>query len=77
MISSYDLQYSVDAINWINLASGITTTSYYHTGLTGGTNLYYRVRAENKYGPAASYSGASVMITTSQAPSTPNAPTVQ
>ena len=76
VITSYDIQYSLDSTNWINLASGLTTTSYTQTGLSGGTNLYYRVRAENKYGPAASYSGASIMITTSQAPATPTPPTV-
>lgn len=61
---------------WVDLASGLVGTTYTHSGLTGGTNLYYRIRANNKYGSATSYSAASAMVTTSQPPDTPAKPIV-
>ena len=44
---------------WSLIAAGHIGTTYIHTGLTGGTIIYYRIRANNKYGSATSYSAAS------------------
>lgn len=58
-ITTYDLQMSNDETTWSDLATGVTGTTYTHSGLTGGTILYYRIRANNKYGSAPNYSTSS------------------
>ena len=58
-VDSYDIQMSNALTTWSLIAAGHIGTTYIHTGLTGGTIIYYRIRANNKYGSATSYSAAS------------------
>jgi fibronectin type 3 domain-containing protein len=46
--ATYQLERSTSATaDWVIVATGITTTSYADSGLTGGTTWYYRVKAAN------------------------------
>jgi cellulose 1,4-beta-cellobiosidase len=75
-ITTYDLERSPDGSTWTSLVTGLTTTSYSDSTVTGGNTYYYNIKPHNKYGAATAYSAASVAAFTSQAPSAPNAPVV-
>jgi fibronectin type 3 domain-containing protein len=46
--ATYQLERSTSATaDWVIVATGLTTTSYADSGLTGGTTWYYRVKAAN------------------------------
>ncbi len=63
--------------SWTNLVenTGLTTTTYAHTGLTAGTTLHYRVRAINSEGPGSASNSASATTSTSTVITAPAAPT--
>ena len=69
VIDYYDLEWSNNASTWTSLAVAYSGNSFTHTGLTGGTTYYYRIRDHNIYGYAASFSAASAGALTCQAPS--------
>jgi len=66
-ITGYKIDVSPDgSSNWTNLVASHNTTSYSHTGLTGGNTRHYRVSAINSAGtgPASSsVSGTTSAIT--------------
>lgn len=67
-ISSYDLQYSTDGINWTDLATAVTGTTYTHTITAGSTTYYYHIRDTNKYGTQTTYSASSTGIVGTSVP---------
>ena len=53
-LTDYVVQYSTDQANWTTFSDGTSTTpSGTVTGLTGGTNYYFRVAAVNSVGTGA------------------------
>lgn len=66
---SYRLEYSSDNHNWQVLNTGLTATTYTHSGLTSNTLYYYRLCAVNSAGSSgfATFSAT----TLKEAPSTP------
>lgn len=53
-LTDYVVQYSTDQTNWTTFADGTSTaTTATVTGLTGGTNYYFRVAAVNSVGTGA------------------------
>jgi hypothetical protein len=53
-LTDYIVQYSADQTNWTTFADGTSTaTTATVTGLTGGTNYYFRVAAVNSVGTGA------------------------
>jgi hypothetical protein len=53
-LTDYVVQYSTDQSNWTTFADGTSTaTTATVTGLTGGTNYYFRVAAVNSVGTGA------------------------
>ncbi len=63
--------------SWTNLVdnTGLTTTTYAHTGLSAGTTRHYRVSAINSEGPGAASNSASATTSTSTSVTAPAAPT--
>ena len=51
-ITGYEIQESEDGSDWDNLHRSVPAgdTEYVHTGLSGGTTTYYRIRAVNNNG---------------------------
>ena len=68
-ITAYVIDYTTDGTNYVGMKR-ITTTSTSFTGLTGGIQHTFRVRATNAYGTS---NDATVLITPI-APSVPSAP---
>jgi len=53
-LTDYIVQYSTDQTNWTTVSDGTSTvTTATVTGLTGGTNYYFRVAAVNSVGTGA------------------------
>jgi hypothetical protein len=60
-LTDYVVQYSTDQSSWTTFADGTSTaTTATVTGLTGGTNYYFRVAAANSVGTGA-YATSSVV----------------
>jgi hypothetical protein len=61
-LTDYIIQYSTDQTNWTTFADGTSTaTTATVTGLTGGTNYYFRVAAVNSVGTGA-YVTSTVLV---------------
>jgi hypothetical protein len=61
-LTDYIIQYSTDQTNWTTFADGTSTaTTATVTGLTGGTNYYFRVAAVNSAGTGA-YVTSTVLV---------------
>jgi len=61
-LTDYIIQYGTDQTNWTTFADGTSTsTTATVTGLTGGTNYYFRVAAVNSAGTGA-YVTSTVLV---------------
>ncbi|CCH52085.1 Titin [Fibrisoma limi BUZ 3] len=70
--TGFQIEQSTDGVTFTKIADlGPNATSYQHTGLSGSTRYYYRVRAVNAIGPSG-YSN--VADATTLAPPVPDAP---
>jgi fibronectin type 3 domain-containing protein len=58
-----EIQRSPDGTTWTTLKSFSAVYNASHTGLTGGTTYYYRIRFRNRLGTAAGYSAAQSVAT--------------
>ncbi len=76
-ITGYQIESSPTGDSWTNLVdnTGLTTTTYAHTGLSAGTTVHYRVSAINSEGPGAASNSASATTSTSIVITAPAAPT--
>ncbi len=76
-ITGYQIESSPTGDTWTNLVdnTGLTTTTYAHTGLSAGTTVHYRVSAINSEGPGAASNSASATTSTSIVITAPAAPT--
>jgi len=48
--ASYKIERSTDGASWVQVASGVSSTSYSSTGLQRSTTYYFRIRATNSSG---------------------------
>jgi hypothetical protein len=66
-LTDYIVQYSTDQSSWTTFADGTSTTpSATVTGLTGGTNYYFRVAAVNSVGTGAYVTSTAIAPTASK-----------
>jgi titin len=66
-LTDYVVQYSTDQTNWTTFSDGTSTTpSATVTGLTGGTNYYFRVAAVNSVGTGAYVTSTAIAPTSSK-----------
>ena len=66
-LSDYIVQYSTDQTNWTTFADGTSTaTTATVTGLTGGTNYYFRVSAVNSAGTGSPVTSTAIAPTASK-----------
>jgi hypothetical protein len=66
-LTDYVVQYSTDQSNWTTFSDGTSTTpSATVTGLTGGTNYYFRVAAVNSVGTGAYVTSTAIAPTASK-----------
>ena len=61
--TSYSLDFSTDGVKYTNLASGINTTTYTHSGLTAGQSYFYRFTPSFAGGALGATSLVSTSIT--------------
>lgn len=61
--ASYKVERSTDGANWVQVASGVSSTSYSSTSLQRSTTYYFRIRATNASGDSP-YSSTVVTRTT-------------
>ena len=71
---TYTIYSSADNITFTQLATGLTTTTYQHTGLVLGQTVYYKYSITNNGGESAQ--SASVSATTWTLPGTPTGLTI-
>ena len=67
-VKSYDLQYSLDDINWTDWKTDITETSATWSNTTHNTQYYFRVRARDEADNVGSFTASKSTRVDSQAP---------